>query len=60
MSKTGVESVSWNNLADYDQQEVPYGGLLRSDLVPKAAFKELLAIRKELLASEAKGRPAAE
>ena len=60
LSKTGVESVSWNNLADYDQQEVPYGGLLRSDLVPKAAFKELLAIRKELLASEAKGRPAAE
>ena len=51
LSRTYVETVSWQNLADHGRGETPYGGLLRSDLAPKAAYHDLLAIRKELAVS---------
>jgi hypothetical protein len=48
-SKPFVESVSWHNFVDHSQQIVPHGGLLRSDLEPKAAYGEFVKIRSELL-----------
>lgn len=49
MSKPFVESISWHGLADHARQEVPHGGLLRADHTPKAAYKQLLTLRNELL-----------
>ncbi len=54
LSKPFVESVSWKGLADHGHQEVPHGGLLHSDLAPKAAYKQLLALRSELLGTPQK------
>lgn len=47
-SKPFVESVSWHNLADHADQLIAHGGLLRSDLVPKAGYNELLKLHSEL------------
>lgn len=49
LSKPFVDSVSWHELADHPTQLMPHGGLMRSDLVPKAAYNELVRIRAELL-----------
>ena len=49
LSKPFVESVAWRDLADEKEQAVPHGGLLRSDLAPKAAYRDLLKYRSELL-----------
>ncbi len=54
LSKSFVDSVSWHELADHPNQLMPHGGLLRSDLVPKAAYHELVRMRAELLGG---GRP---
>ena len=51
LSKAYVETVSWRTLADYGSQDVPLGGLLKSNLAPKAAYNELLAIRKVLMSA---------
>ncbi len=51
LSKPFVESVTWRNLADHEDQIVPHGGLLRSDLVPKEAYHQITKLRSELLAS---------
>jgi len=47
LSKPYIESVSWNGLNDHSRLEVPGGGLVRSDLAPKASYKQLLALRSE-------------
>jgi hypothetical protein len=54
LSKPFVETVSWQGLADHSRQEVPHGGLLRADLAPKAAYRQLLTIRSELLGTPQK------
>jgi len=48
-SKPNVETVSWHDLADHPNQIMPGGGLLSSDLAPKAAYNQLLRIRADLL-----------
>ena len=49
LSKPFVESVSWHCLTDDARHVVANGGLLRSDLAPKAAYKRLVKARAELL-----------
>jgi len=49
LSKPFVESITWNGLADHARLDVPHGGLVRADLAPKAAYKQLLVLRSELL-----------
>jgi len=46
LSKHFVESVAWQDVADHDDSELPYGGLLSANYQPKPAFKRLLAMRK--------------
>ncbi|MBI4717608.1 MAG: endo-1,4-beta-xylanase [Planctomycetes bacterium] len=48
LSKPFVESVGWHELADHTGQLVANGGLLRSDLGPKAAYNELVKLRGQL------------
>ncbi|MBI1827189.1 MAG: endo-1,4-beta-xylanase [Planctomycetes bacterium] len=48
LSKVFVESVSWNAISDQSGRGVPMGGLLRSDLAPKSAYKDLLSFREEI------------
>ena len=48
LSKPFVETVSWHELADHGQQIVPHGGLLNSDLTPKAAYDQVVKMRSEL------------
>ncbi len=55
LSKPFVETVSWHSLADHPRQDVPHGGLLRADHAPKAAYKQLLTLRSELLGTPPRG-----
>lgn len=48
VSRQFVESVAWQSFTDYQGQDIPFGGLLRSDAAPKEAYREMLAIRKDL------------
>ncbi len=48
LSKPFVESLTWASLADHGKQMVANGGLLRSDLAPKASYQEWLKLRGEL------------
>lgn len=54
-SKPFIESVAWQTFADRADQEIPFGGLLRNDLAPKEAYRELQAVRKELLPPQRAG-----
>jgi len=54
LSKPYVESVCWQTLTDQSDGDVRHGGLLRSDLTPKAAYKRLLSLRGELLGPQQK------
>lgn len=56
LSKPYVESVSWSGLVDNPRLENPNGGLVKTDVTPKAAYKQLLALRTEWLG--ASQRPA--
>ncbi len=49
LSKPAVETISWHSIADHSEQTVPHGGLLRSDLTPKAAYDQLIKTRAEIL-----------
>ncbi len=50
MSKPFVEAITWRDFSESNGHYLPHGGLLRKDETPKPAFKELIAIRKELSA----------
>ena len=50
LSKPFVESICWRDLADYEGHYVPHGGLCRSNMEPKLAYKELRNFRAALLA----------
>jgi len=54
-SKPFVETVAWQTFADRSEQEVPYGGLLRSDLAPKESYRELLNLRKDMFPAAQRG-----
>jgi len=45
LSKPFIESVSWHALADHSGMQVPFGGLLRSDLAPKPAYQQFVKLR---------------
>ncbi len=57
LSKPFVESVSWHNLTDYSGMQVPSGGLLRSDLTPKEAYKKFVALRPLVVPASTKAPP---
>jgi endo-1,4-beta-xylanase len=46
-SKPEFEAVGWWDLADYGGHFWPHGGLLRSDLTPKASYLRLLELQKQ-------------
>jgi len=48
ISKPFVRAVSWRDFSDHQPHLLPHGGLLRSDLHPKASFEKLLAVRHEI------------
>jgi hypothetical protein len=48
MSKPFIEVITWRDLGDSGNHHMPHGGLLTCDAAPKSAFKEMLAIRKEI------------
>jgi hypothetical protein len=62
ISKPYVESICWQDLADYEGHFIPHGGLCRNNLEPKLAFRELRNFRAFMASkptpAEAKG-PAA-
>lgn len=47
LSKPFVETVTWRDLSDDGDHLIPHGGLLNSDSTRKAAYEELLVMRKE-------------
>ncbi|HUU84308.1 MAG TPA: endo-1,4-beta-xylanase [Phycisphaerae bacterium] len=49
LSKPAVDTVTWRDLSDTQGHYLPHGGLLRRDLTPKPAYKQLVAMRKKLL-----------
>ncbi|MFP4106919.1 MAG: endo-1,4-beta-xylanase [Phycisphaerae bacterium] len=48
MSKPYVESVCWEDLADYEGHHVPHGGLLQNNMQPKLAYRELRNFKARL------------
>lgn len=60
MSKPFVESVSWCDLHDGADIDLPFGGLLSQDMTPKSAFKRLVTFRARLLDLEAESDSADE
>ncbi|MFW6062143.1 MAG: endo-1,4-beta-xylanase [Planctomycetota bacterium] len=49
ISKPFVESICWRDLADYEGHYIPHGGLCRSDLEPKLAYREMRNFRASLV-----------
>lgn len=45
ISKPFVETISWRDLSDFESHFVPHGGLCKSTMEPKLAYKELRALR---------------
>ncbi len=50
VSKPFVEAVAWQELADHPDIELPLGGLLNDEFVPKGALRRLIGFRRNLLA----------
>ena len=48
-SKPYVEAVAWQELADHPDIELPLGGLLSDEFVPKGALRRLIGFRQNLL-----------
>ncbi len=51
MSKPFVETVTWKDLVDHSDMEMPAGGLIDASLQPKGAFRRFLACRRNLAAT---------
>ncbi|MBN1766228.1 MAG: endo-1,4-beta-xylanase [Sedimentisphaerales bacterium] len=51
LSKSLVESITWQDLVDRDDAILQNGGLLKSDFTPKPAFQTLCQLKKELTAN---------
>jgi hypothetical protein len=52
LSKPFVESVTWLDLADHAQSDLPHAGLAMSNLKTKNAFHRVVSLRKALLRSD--------
>lgn len=50
LSKPYIESVSWGELVDHPEIELPLGGLVTEGLQPKAGYKRMAAFRRMLAA----------
>jgi len=48
LSKPFVETVTWRPLSDHESHPTPHCGLLRADLAPKPAYRELARIRAQV------------
>jgi hypothetical protein len=48
ISKPFVESICWQDLADYEGHHLPHGGLCKNNMEPKLAFTELRNFRAML------------
>ncbi len=59
MSKPFVEAVSWQELMDHPEIEMPLGGLIGEDLQPKASFRRIVNFRRHTLGSNGHGAPKA-
>jgi len=44
-----IETVTWHELVDREEGMLQHGGLVRKDYHPKAAFKKLLQLKKDLV-----------
>ncbi|MCC6580750.1 MAG: endo-1,4-beta-xylanase, partial [Phycisphaeraceae bacterium] len=53
LSKPFVETITWHEIADYPDLEMPMGGLVTEDLQPKASLKSMANFSRQL-ASDAK------
>ncbi len=51
ISKPFVETICWNDLADYEGHYIPHGGLCRNDLKPKLSYRELRNFKAHLISS---------
>ncbi len=49
LARPSVETIAWRNLADSAPSSLPNGGLVNADLTPKKAYRELLALREEVV-----------
>ena len=49
LSKPMVDTVTWRDLSDAQGHYLPHGGLLRADLTPKPAYRQLRAVRKTIV-----------
>lgn len=49
-SKPFVDSVAWQDLADHADIELPLGGLLSDEFVPKMTLRRMINFRRNLLA----------
>lgn len=49
-SKPYVDSVAWQDLADHSKIELPLGGLLSDEFVPKASLRRMIGFRRSLRA----------
>ena len=48
LSKPFIGSVCWRDLADYEGHYLPHGGLCKSNLQAKMAFRQLKSLRAHL------------
>lgn len=48
MSKPFVESVTWNDMIDHPQMELPLSGLVTDDLQPKNSYRRMAALRRSI------------
>ncbi|MEM7683105.1 MAG: hypothetical protein AAF288_14220 [Planctomycetota bacterium] len=55
MSKPFVESVSWREIVDHPDIELPLSGLVDEDLCPKPAWRRLVSYRQHVAADVAAG-----
>lgn len=49
ISKPYVESITWNDLVDHQEMELPLSGLIGEDMAPKNTFRRLVNFRRNLL-----------
>jgi hypothetical protein len=59
ISKPYVESLCWQDLADYEGHFLPHGGLCKNNMEPKLAFTELKNFRAKLAGQAASANASA-
>lgn len=51
LSKPFIESVTWQDLTDYPEMDLPLGGLMTEQLEPKPSLRRMVEFRRNLLAA---------